>query len=62
MRAQVERERRSVLYVFPVVAIGIGGLAMVAGEVDDAPGLVLMGLILVAGAIAHVGSLAHRST
>lgn len=41
------------LYVFPAVAVVIGGVAMVAGEVDDAPGLVLMGLVLVVGAIAH---------
>jgi hypothetical protein len=41
------------LYVFPCIAIVIGGVAMVAGEVDDAPGLVLMGLVLVVGAIAH---------
>lgn len=48
------------LYVFPVVAVLIGGLAMVGGEVDDAPGLVLMGLVLVIGAIAHAVHLARR--
>jgi hypothetical protein len=46
-----------VLYVFPVIAGAIGGVAMVAGEVDDAPGLVLMGLVLVVGAIAHARKL-----
>jgi uncharacterized membrane protein YecN with MAPEG domain len=50
------------LYVFPAVAVAIGGVAMVAGEVDDAPGLVLMGLVLVVGAIAHAVSLARRSS
>lgn len=49
------------LYVFPAVAVAIGGVAMVAGEFDDAPGLVLMGLVLVVGAIAHAVSLARRS-
>jgi hypothetical protein len=49
------------LYLFPVVAIAIGGAAMVAGEVDDAPGLVLIGLVLVVGAIAHAVHLARRS-
>jgi hypothetical protein len=48
------------LYLFPVVAVVIGGAAMVAGEVDDAPGLVLMGLVLVVGAIAHAVSIARR--
>jgi hypothetical protein len=41
------------LYLFPFMAVVIGGVAMVAGEVDDAPGLVLMGLVLAVGAIAH---------
>ena len=39
----------------PVVAIGIaaaGGAAAVAGEADDAPGLVLLGLLLIASAFA----------
>ena len=48
------------LYVFPAIAIVIGGLAMVGGEVDDAPGLVLMGLVLVIAAIAHALALARR--
>ena len=49
------------LYVFPFVAIAIGGAAMVAGEVDDAPGLVLMGLVLVVGAIAHAVKISKLS-
>jgi hypothetical protein len=49
------------LYIFPSVAMVIGGAAMVAGEVDDAPGLVLMGLVLVVGAIGHAVQLARRT-
>lgn len=49
------------LYLFPFVAIAIGGVAMVTGDVDDAPGLVLMGLVLVVGAIAHAVNIARRS-
>ena len=48
------------LYVFPVFATLIGILAMVGGEVDDAPGLVLMGLLLVGGAVAHAVLLNRR--
>lgn len=54
-------EDEPMLYLFPFVAIAIGGAAMVAGEVDDAPGLVLMGLVLVVGAIAHAVNIARRS-
>ena len=49
------------LYVFPLVAMAIGGTAMVAGEIDDAPGLVLMGLVLVLGAIAHAVKISRLS-
>ena len=49
------------LYLFPFVAMTIGGAAMVARGVDDAPGLVLMGLVLGAGAIAHAVKLSRRS-
>ncbi len=49
------------LYLFPFIAIEIGAMAMVAGEVDDAPGLFLMGLILVGGAILHALKLSRRS-
>lgn len=48
------------LYLFPFIAVAIGALAMVAGEVDDAPGLVLMGLVLALGAIAHAVHLSRR--
>jgi len=48
------------LYVFPAFATLIGILAMVGGEIDDAPGLVLMGLLLAAGAIAHAALLNRR--
>lgn len=48
------------LYVFPVVAIVIGVIAMVGGEVDDAPGLVLIGLVLVVGAVAHAVQISRR--
>lgn len=48
------------LYLFPSIAVAIGGTAMVAGEVDDAPGLVLMGLVLVVGAIAHAVNVRRR--
>jgi hypothetical protein len=34
---------------------------MVAGEADDAPGLVLLGLVLVVGAVAFGVRIAQRS-
>lgn len=42
-------------------AVAIGGTAIVFGEADDAPGLVLFGLLLIVGALAFGVSPALRS-
>jgi len=39
-------------YVVAVLAIAVGVAAVVAGGADDSPGLQLMGVVLVIGAIA----------
>jgi hypothetical protein len=44
------RKPRTVAY--RAAAAGIGVAAIVLGEADDAPGLVLFGCLLIAGAIA----------
>jgi hypothetical protein len=44
--------RKPAAVVHRVAAAGIGLAAMVLGEADDAPGLVLFGLLLIAGAVA----------
>lgn len=49
-------------YLLAVLAVAIGAAAMVVGETGDAPGLVLMGLLLVAGAIAFGVRTVHYST
>ena len=48
-------------YLFAVLAIAIGVAGMVYGEADDAPGLVLMGLVLVVGAAAFGVRTVQRS-
>jgi drug/metabolite transporter (DMT)-like permease len=48
-------------YVVAVLAIAIGVAAVVAGEADDSPGLQLMGVVLVIGAIAVGARTALRS-
>ena len=44
------RRPRNIAYL--AVAIGIGVAAILLGEADDAPGLVLFGLLLIAGTVA----------
>ena len=34
-----------------IVASALGGAAVILGEIDDAPGLMLIGLVLILGAI-----------
>ncbi len=48
-------------YLFAFLAIAIGVAGMVAGEADDSPGLVLLGLVLVVGAVAFGVRIAQRS-
>jgi hypothetical protein len=47
---QAARKPRNVTYLVAATAIGLA--AMVLGEADDAPGLVLFGLLLIFGTIA----------
>jgi hypothetical protein len=44
--------RRPRTLLFRGAAVALGGAAMVLGEADDAPGLVLFGLLLIGGAVA----------
>jgi hypothetical protein len=46
-------------YVLAVLVLAVG---MVAGEADDSPGLQLLGLLLIAGAIALGVRTARRRT
>jgi hypothetical protein len=39
-------------YVLAILAILIGAAGIVAGEADDSPGLQLLGLLLIVGAVA----------
>jgi hypothetical protein len=47
--------------VYRAAAIAIGVAAMVLGEADDAPGLVLFGCLLIAGTVALAFRTAQRS-
>ena len=42
---------RNITAVATAAIAALGGAAMVAGEVDDAPGLILIGLALIGGAV-----------
>jgi hypothetical protein len=46
---------------YPAAATALGVAAIVLGEADDAPGLVLFGCLLIAGAVALVVRTAQRS-
>jgi drug/metabolite transporter (DMT)-like permease len=48
-------------YVVAVLAIAIGVVGVVAGEADDSPGLQLIGVVLVVGAVAACVRTALRS-
>ena len=50
---------RNLAYRIGAVAIGV--VAIVLGEADDAPGLVLFGLLLIAGTVALTVRTALRS-
>jgi hypothetical protein len=49
-----------VKYVLAVLAIGVGAAAVVAGEADDSPGLQLLGLVLIVGAVTLGVRIARR--
>ena len=46
---------------YPAATTVVGVLAIVLGEVDDAPGLVLFGLLLILGTVALTVKTAQRS-
>jgi len=46
--------------VYPTIAAAVGVAAMAIGEADDAPGLVLFGLLLIAGTVALTVRTARR--
>ena len=45
-------------YLVAILVVGVGAVGIVAGEADDSPGLQLLGVLVVAGAIV----LAVRAT
>ncbi|MCM0678669.1 hypothetical protein NCC78_28940 [Micromonospora phytophila] len=48
-------------YVLAVLAIAIGVAGIVLGEADDSPGLQLLGVVLVVGAVVFGVRAARRS-
>ena len=48
-------------YVVAVLAIALGVAGMVAGGIDDSPGLQLLGVLLIVGAVALGVRIARRS-
>ena len=55
------RSRGTVAHVAAAVAAGLGVFAVVAGEADDAPGLVLFGGLLLLGTVALTVRAVQRS-
>jgi hypothetical protein len=53
--------RRPGNLAYQAAAAAIGVAAIVFGEADDAPGLVLFGLLLIVGTVALALRTAHRS-
>jgi hypothetical protein len=53
--------RRPASFAYRVIATVIGVAAIVVGEADDAPGLVLFGLLVILGTIALAARTAQRS-
>ena len=49
-------------YVVAVVVLALGVTGMVAGEADDSPGLQLIGVLLIVGALVLVVRTARRRT
>ena len=58
----MRRPRRGNLlrYLVSLLALAIGVAAVVAGEADDSPGLQLLGVLLVVGAVALGVRVARR--
>jgi drug/metabolite transporter (DMT)-like permease len=54
-------ERRLVKYLVAILAIAVGVAGIVAGGADDSPGLQLLGVVLVVGAVAVSVRIARRS-
>jgi hypothetical protein len=54
--------RRPGSVVFRIAAVAIGIAAIVLGELDDAPGLVLFGLLLIVGAVVLTVRTLQRSS
>jgi hypothetical protein len=52
---------KSFLTIVAILAIAIGVTGMVHGEADDSPGLQLLGVVLVVGAIALGVRIVQRS-
>ena len=48
-------------YLLAILLIAIGVAGIVAGEADDSPGLQLLGVVLVVGAVALGVRIAQRS-
>lgn len=48
-------------YILAILAIAIGVAGIVYGEADDSPGLQLLGVVLVVGAVAFGVRSARRS-
>jgi hypothetical protein len=53
--------RRAGNIAYPTVATAVGALAIVLGQADDAPGLVLFGGLLIVATVALVARTAQRS-
>jgi hypothetical protein len=49
-----------VIYVPALAATAVGVTAAMAGEADDAPGLSLIGILLISGALALAVRMAQR--
>jgi uncharacterized membrane protein YoaK (UPF0700 family) len=47
-------------YLVVILAFVIGAAGMVAGEADDSPGLQLLGVLLIVGAVALTVRIARR--
>jgi len=48
-------------YLVAILAIAVGVAGIVAGGADDSPGLQLLGVVLVVGAVAASVRIARRS-
>ena len=55
-------KRFLVIFVPALAVVAIGVTAAMHGEADDAPGLALLGILLIVGALAVAVRTAQRST